>query len=235
MLEHALREDLNATSPRVMAVLRPIEVEIENWPEGKVDWIEAPYNPEEPEGPKRKVPMSHRLFIDRDDFMEVPPKKYFRLSPGTEVRLRWATIIKCTSVVKNAAGEIEKIICTYDPDAAGGQPKDGRKIKGTIHWVSAEHAKDAEVRLYDRLFKDEDAGIAEDFLSTLNPASLEILTGCKVEPSLAEAKTADRVQFERVGYFCVDTDSKADALVFNRTITLKDSWNAMVQKGKADA
>lgn len=234
LLEFALREDLNATSPRVMAVLKPIEVEIENWPEGKTEWIEAPYNPEEPDGPKRKVPMSRRIFIDKDDFMENPPKKYFRLSPGTEVRLRWATIIKCKEVVKNAAGDIQKIICTYDPDAAGGQPKDGRKIKGTIHWVSADHAKDAEVRLYDRLFKDEDAGIAEDFLSTLNPASLEILKGCKVEPSLAESKSGDRIQFERVGYFCVDPDSKPEALVFNRTITLKDSWNAMMQKGKTE-
>ena len=218
-----------------MAVLRPIEVEIENWPEGKTEWIEAPYDPEKPEGDKRKVPFGRRIFIDRDDFMENPPKKYFRLSPGTEVRLRWATIIKCKDVVKDAAGNIVKLVCTYDPDATGGQPKDGRKIKGTIHWVSAEHAKDAEVRLYDRLFSHEDPSHLENFLEAMNPNSLEVLTGCKVEPSLENARAADRMQFERLGYFCVDPDSKPGKLVFNRTITLKDTWGAMVQKGKTDA
>ena len=235
LLEHTLREDLNATTPRVMAVLRPILVEIENWPEGQVDWIDAPYDPEKPDGEKRKVPFGRRVFIERDDFMENPPKKYFRLSPGTEVRLRWATVIRCKEVVKNAAGEIEKVICTYDPNAKGGQPADGRKIKGTIHWVSAEHGKDAEVRLYDRLFSHEDPSHLENFLEAMNPNSLEVLKGCKVEPSLEHAKTLDRMQFERLGYFCVDYDSKPGALVFNRTITLKDTWSAMVQKGKTDA
>jgi glutaminyl-tRNA synthetase len=232
LLEHTLREDLNATSPRVMAVLRPLEIEIENWPEGKVEWIEAPYDPEKPEGPKRKVPMSRRVFIERDDFMEDPPKKFFRLAPGTEVRLRWATIIKCKDVVKDASGNVTKLVCTYDPDAVGGQPKDNRKIKGTIHWVSADHAKDAEVRLYDRLFKDENPTHAEDFLATLNPNSLEI-AHAKIEPSLETAKPLERVQFERLGYFCVDLDSKPGSLVFNRTITLKDTWSTLVQKGKA--
>lgn len=235
LLEHTLREDLNATSPRVMAVLRPILIEIENWPEGQVDWIDAPYDPEKPDGEKRKVPFGRRVFIERDDFMENPPKKYFRLAPGTEVRLRWATVIRCKEVVKNAAGEIEKVICTYDPNAKGGQPADGRKIKGTIHWVSAEHAQDAEVRLYDRLFSHEDPSHLENFLEAMNPNSLEVLKGSKVEPSLANAKTLDRMQFERLGYFCVDSDSKPGALVFNRTITLKDTWSAMVQKGKTDA
>jgi len=233
LLEHTLREDLNATSPRVMAVLRPLEIEIENWPEGKVDWIEAPYDPEKPDGPKRKVPFSRRVFIERDDFMEDPPKKFFRLAPGAEVRLRWATVIKCTRVEKDASGAITKLICSYDPEAAGGQPKDGRKIKGTIHWVSAEHAKTAEVRLYDRLFKDENPTHAENFLDALNPNSLETLRGCKVEPSLESVKSLERFQFERLGYFCVDPDSGPGGLVFNRTITLKDTWGAMVQKGKA--
>jgi glutaminyl-tRNA synthetase len=232
LLEHTLREDLNATSPRVMAVLRPLEVEIENWPEGKVEWIDAPYDPEKPEAGTRKVPLGRRVFIERDDFMENPPKKFFRLAPGAEVRLRWGTVIKCTKVDKDERGEPTKLVCTYDPEAVGGQPKDGRKIKGTIHWVSAEHALSAEVRLYDRLFKDENPTHAEDFLGTLNPNSLEVLRGCKLEPSLASAKALERVQFERLGYFCVDPDTKPGALVFNRTITLKDTWSALVVKGK---
>jgi glutaminyl-tRNA synthetase len=232
LFEHTLREDLNATSPRVMAVLRPLEIEIENWPEGKVDWIEAPYDPEKPDGPKRTVPFGRRVFIEQEDFMEDPPKKFFRLAPGTEVRLRWATIIKCKEVVKDEAGVIKKLVCTYDPDAVGGQPKDNRKIKGTIHWVSAEHALDAEARLYDRLFKVENPTHAENFLETLNPNSLEVIAHCKVEPSLASAKPLERVQFERVGYFCVDADSSAERLVFNRTISLKDTWSTLVQKGK---
>jgi len=234
LFEHTLREDLNATSPRVMAVLRPLEIEIENWPEGKVDWIEAPYDPEKPDGPKRKVPFSRRVFIEHDDFMEDPPKKFFRLAPGAEVRLRWATIVKCKEVVKDASGKIVKLICTYDPDATGGQPKDGRKIKGTIHWVSADHGKDAEVRLYDRLFKDENPTHAENFLDSLNPNSLEIVRA-KIEPSVESAKALERFQFERLGYFCVDPDSKPSAMIFNRTITLKDTWGAMVTKGKTDA
>ena len=235
LLEHTLREDLNATSPRVMAVLRPLEVEIENWPADKVEWIDAPYDAERPEAGTRKVPLGRRVFIERDDFMEDPPKKFFRLAPGAEVRLRWATVVKCKSVVKNERGEIAKLVCTYDPDAVGGQPKDGRKIKGTIHWVSADHAKTAEVRLYDRLFKDENPTHAENFLDSLNPSSLEVITDAKVEPSVEAAKALERFQFERLGYFCVDPDAKPGALVFNRTITLKDTWSTLVGKGKADA
>jgi glutaminyl-tRNA synthetase len=232
LLEHTLREDLNATSPRVMAVLHPLEVTIENWPEGKIEWMDAPYDQERSEAGTRKVPLTGKIFIDRDDFMEVPPKKFFRLAPGTEVRLRWATIIKCKDVKKDASGNVTGLICTYDPDAKGGQPADGRKIKGTIQWVSAEHALDAEVRLYDRLFKDENPTHAENFTDALNTNSLEVLEKCKVEPSVANAAVLDRFQFERIGYFCVDSDSKPGALVFNRTITLKDTWATMVQKGK---
>jgi glutaminyl-tRNA synthetase len=232
LFEHTLREDLNATSPRVMAVLRPLEIEIENWAADKVEWIDAPYDPEKPDGPKRKVPFSKRVWIERDDFMEDPPKKFFRLAPGTEVRLRWATVIKCKEVVKDANGAIAKLICTYDPEATGGQPKDGRKIKGTIHWVSADHAVDAEVRLYDRLFKDENPTHAENFLESLNPQSLETLEHCKVEPSLVSAKSLERFQFERLGYFCLDPDASSARLIFNRTITLKDTWSTLVQKNK---
>jgi glutaminyl-tRNA synthetase len=231
LFEHTLREDLNATSPRVLAVLHPLEVEIENFPEGRVDWIEAPYDPEKPDGPKRRVPLTRRIYIEHDDFMESPPKKFFRLAPGAEVRLRWGTVIRCKEVVKNPSGEITKIVCTYDRDAVGGQPKDGRKIKGTIHWVSADHAKDAEVRLYDRLFKDENPTHLDDFLTALNPESLTVRQA-KVEPSLETAKPGERFQFERVGYFSVDDDSKPTALVFNRTINLRDTWGALVQKGK---
>jgi glutaminyl-tRNA synthetase len=233
LFEHTLREDLNATSPRVMAVLHPLEVEIENFPEGTVEWIDAPYDPEKPEAGTRKVPLSKHIYIEHDDFMETPPKKFFRLAPGAEVRLRWATIIKCKDVVKDASGAITKLVCTYDPDAVGGQPKDGRKIKGTIHWVSKEHAKDAEVRLYDRLFTVENPTHKDDFLTALNPHSLEVLAHCKVEPSLETSNPGDRVQFERLGYFAVDDSSKPTALVFNRTITLRDTWGALVQKGKA--
>jgi len=234
LLEHTLREDLNATSPRVMAVLRPLKLTIQNWPEDEVQWIDAPYDPEKPEGPSRKVPLSRTVWIERDDFMESPPKKFFRLAPGAEVRLRWATIVKCVDVKKDASGQVVEVICTYDPAAKGGQPADGRKIKGTIHWVSAAHAAEAEVRLYDRLFKHEDPSHLENFLEALNPDSLEVLRGCRVEPSLANAESLSRWQFERLGYFCVDPDSKPGALVFNRTITLKDTWSAMVKRGGHD-
>jgi glutaminyl-tRNA synthetase len=233
LFEHTLREDLNATSPRVMAVLHPLEVEIENFPDGKVEWVDALYDPEKPDGPKRKVPFSKHVYIEKDDFMESPPKKFFRLAPGTEVRLRWATIIKCKDVIKDSRGEVTKLVCTYDPDAIGGQPKDNRKIKGTIHWVSKQHAKDAEVRLYDRLFTEENPTHLEDFLAALNPHSLEVLERCKVEPSLETSKPGERFQFERLGYFAVDDASTPASLVFNRTITLRDTWGALVQKGKA--
>ncbi len=228
LLEHALREDLNARSPRVMAVLRPLKVVIENFAEGRVETFDAPFDPEKPEGPSRKVPLTRVLYVEREDFMEVPAKKWFRLAPGQEVRLRYACLITCTSVVKNEAGEVTELRCTWDPASLGGAAPDGRKVKGTIHWVSAEHAVTAEVRLYDRLFreenplKDKDA----DFTQFINPGSLEILAGCRLEPSLATAKPLDRLQFERLGYFCVDSDSKPEALVFNRTISLRDSWAA---------
>jgi len=226
LLEHSLREDLNATSPRVMAVLKPLKIVLDNFPEGQVDDLVAPYDPEKPEGPSRKVPLTRELYIERDDFAEIPPKKWFRLAPGQEVRLRYACIIRCNEVIKNDAGEVVELRCTWDPNSRGGNAADGRKIKGTIHWVSAAQSVAAEVRVYDRLFnvenplKDKDV----DFKTHLNPGSLEVLTGCRLEPSLAGAKEGDKVQFERLGYFCVDSDSKPGALVFNRTISLKDSW-----------
>ena len=232
LLEHALREHLNATSPRVLAVLRPLKIVLDNFPEGRTDELIAPYDPERPDGPTRKVPFSRVLYIERDDFAEVPAKKWFRLAPGQEVRLRYACIVRCTEIVKDASGEVTEVHCAWDPNSQGGNPADGRKIKGTIHWVSAAHAVDAEARLYDRLFrvenpvKDKDV----DWKTHLNPNSLETLTGCKVEPSLAEATEGDRFQFERIGYFCVDRDSKPGKVVFNRTISLKDSWAAQASK-----
>jgi glutaminyl-tRNA synthetase len=231
LLEHALREHLNATSPRVMAVLRPLKVVLTNFPEGHAEELVAPYDPERPDGPSRKVPLSREIFIERDDFAEKPHKKWFRLAPGQEVRLRYACIIRCNEVVKDSAGEIVELRCTWDPDSHGGNAADGRKVRGTLHWVSARHAVRAEVRLYDRLFRtenplqDKDA----DFKTQLNPESLSALYECRVEPSLSGAGPLDRFQFERLGYFCVDQDSKPDALVFNRTISLKDSWAAQVK------
>jgi glutaminyl-tRNA synthetase len=228
LLEHALREHLNATSPRVMAVLKPLKVVLDNFPEGRVDELEAPYDPEKPEGPTRKVPFSRVLYIEQDDFAEQPAKKWFRLAPGQEVRLRYACVVRCTEVVKDAAGNVSEVHCTWDPNSQGGQPADGRKIKGTLHWVSAAHALSAEVRLYDRLFavenpqKDKDV----DWKTHLNPKSLEVIAGCRLEPSLAGAREADRFQFERLGYFCVDRESGPTKLVFNRTVSLKDSWAA---------
>ncbi|RYE75546.1 MAG: glutamine--tRNA ligase, partial [Myxococcales bacterium] len=225
LLEHAVRENLNATSPRVMAVLRPLRVVIENWPEEKVVEFDSPYDPEKPDGPSRKVPMGRVVYIERDDFMEVAAKKWFRLAPGAEVRLRYACIIKCREVIKDASGQVTELRCTWDEASLGGTPADGRKIKGTLHWVSAAHGVQAEVRLYDRLFKAENPmGGEGDLYQHLNPASLEVLRDAIVEPSLAGAAAFDRVQFERLGYFCVDPDTRPGALVFNRTITLKDTW-----------
>jgi glutaminyl-tRNA synthetase len=233
LLEHAVRDDLNATSPRVLGVLRPLKLTLENFPEGETIEVDAPYNGELPEWGSRKLKLSRELYIEREDFMLTPVKGWFRLSPGAEVRLRYGCIIKCTDVVKDAAGEVVEVRGTWDPDSLGGQPKDGRKVKGTIHWVSAKHAVDAEVRLYDRLFTVEDPmseALEGPFTKHLNPASLEVLPGAKVEASLAGAAVGARYQFERMGYFCVDTASKPGALVFNRTISLKDGWAKQTQK-----
>jgi glutaminyl-tRNA synthetase len=242
LLEHCVREDLNKRVPRVMAVLRPLKVVIENYPEGQTEEFDAVNNPEDPSAGTRKVPFSRVLYIEQDDFREVPPPKYFRLTPGREVRLRAAYFIKCMSVVKDATGAVTEVRCTYDPATRGGDAPDGRKVKATIHWVSAAHAVDVEVRLYDHLFlkpDPDDAPEGSDWKSNLNPKSLETLTGCKLEPSLASAKLGDRYQFERLGYFCVDPDSGeargegrgGRSLVFNRTATLRDEWARIQKKG----
>jgi len=230
LLEHAIRDDLNIRVPRVFGVLDPVKVIISNYPEGKVEEMEIENNPEDPGMGSRKVPFSNELFIEREDFMENPPHKYFRLAPGTEVRLKGAYIIKCESFKKNEkSGLIEEICCTYDPATRSGGETAGRKVKGTLHWVSAQHAVNAEVRLYDRLFDHEDpAGQKDDdYRKFLNPDSLKILTGCKVEPSLASVKPLEKFQFQRVGYFCADYDSMPEHLVFNRTVSLKDTWAKM--------
>ena len=225
-LEHAIRDDLNKRSPRVMAVLRPLRVVIENYPENTMEELEAVNNPEDPAVGTRKVPFSRVLYIEQDDFRENPPKKFFRLAPGREVRLRYAYFITCKEVVKDAAGNIVELRCTYDPATRGGDAPPGKPSpKATLHWVSAAHSLPAEVRLYDRLFDEE----RPDNDSPINPNSLDVLTSCQVEPSLKDAKSLDRFQFERLGYFCLDPDSKPNALVFNRTVTLKDTW-AKIEK-----
>ena len=227
MLEHFVREDLNKHAPRVMAVLRPLRVVIDNYPEGQTEEMEAVNNPEDPGAGSRKVPFSRVLYIEQDDFREDPPKGYYRLSPGREVRLRYGYFITCTSVVKDDQGKVVEVRCSYDPATRGGNAPDGRKVKSTIHWVSAEHAIDVEARLYDNLFIKEDPGQVEegkDFTASLNPNSLEVLPHAKAEPSLARAAAGERFQFERLGYFCVDPDSTGTKPVFNRTVALKDSW-----------
>src|SRR5207302_549421 len=237
MLEHVVREDLNKHAPRVMAVLRPLKVVIDNYPENQVEEMDAVNNPEDPAAGTRRVPFSRVLYIEQDDFREHPPKQYFRLSPGREVRLRYAYFVKCTEVVKNEKGEPIEVHCTYDPATRGGNtPPDGRKVKATIHWVSAAHAIDAEVRLYDTLFSKEDPNQTEegkDFTSNLNPNSLDVISHAKVEPSLLKAAIGNRYQFERLGYFCVDRDSAPAKLVFNRTVALKDTW-AKLEKGQRE-
>ena len=230
LLEHAIRDDLNARASRVLAVLRPLKVVIENYPEDQVEHLDAVNNPEDPDAGSRQVPFSRELYIERDDFMEDPPKKFFRLAPGREVRLRYGYFITCTEVVKDEAGEVVELRCTYDPETRGGQSPDGRKVKGTIHWVSARHAVEAEVRLYEHLFTSERPDEEADFLSTLNPDSLEVVADAKVEPSLADARPGERFQFERLGYFAVDPDSEPGSPVFNRTVSLRDTW-AKVNKG----
>jgi glutaminyl-tRNA synthetase len=225
LLEYCVREELNRSAPRVMAVLRPLKVVLLNYPEHQVEELDAVNNPEDPEAGLRPAPFSRELYIERDDFMEDPPKKFFRLAPGREVRLRYAYFIKCVEVVKDARGEIVELHCTYDPETKGGYAPDGRKVKATLHWVSAPHSLPAEVRLYDRLFTTPEPGAdTGNFLDDLNPDSLTTLTACRVEPSLAGAQPGERFQFERLGYFCVDPDSRPGALVFNRTVTLKDAW-----------
>ena len=227
LLEHCVRDNLNLSANRVMAVLNPLLLVIDNYPEDQVEQLEAINNPEDETAGKRSVPFSNVLYIEKDDFIENPPKKYFRLSPGNEVRLRYGYYVKCTHVVKDANDEILEVHCTYDPETRGGYSPDGRKVKGTIHWVSAQHALAAEIRLYDRLFNTSDPDNTEEgktFLDNLNPNSLTILPGCKVEPSLRNSLPGDRFQFERQGYFCADLDSTQDSLVFNRTVSLKDSW-----------
>ncbi len=236
LLEHCLREDLNKRTPRVMAVLRPLRLVIENYPEGQVEELEAINNPEDESAGTRRVPFSRVLYVERDDFREDPPKKWFRLAPGREVRLKHAYYVTCTEVVKDEKGEVVELRCTYDPASRGGWTEDGRKVRGTLHWVSAAHALDAEVRLYDYLFTTPDpaevlkAGSFEEYI---NPHSLEVLTGCKVEPSLAGAEPGSRYQFLRLGYFCVDPDTKPGHLVFNRTIGLRDTWAKIEKAQKA--
>jgi glutaminyl-tRNA synthetase len=232
LLEHCLREDLNRRAPRVMAVLRPVKLVIDNYPEGQVEQMEAVNNPEDPDAGTRLVPFSRELWIESDDFRETPPKGYYRLYPGNEVRLRYGYIVRCTGCVKDAQGNVIEVHCTYDPETRGGNTPDGRKVKSTIHWVSVAHAFDAEVRLYDTLFTKPDPDDAEpgkDWTSNLNPNSLEVVEGCKMEPSLASARPGDRFQFERLGYFCVDPDTTPERMVFNRTVGLRDTW-AKVEK-----
>ncbi len=232
LLEHFVRKDLNLTSQRVMGVLRPLKVVIDNYPEDHVDELDAVNNPEDESAGMRKVPFSKVIYIEQGDFMEDPPKKFFRLSPGKEVRLRYAYFITCNSVVKDDDGNVVELHCTYDPETRGGDAPDGRKVKATLHWVSAAHALDAEIRLYDHLFTKEnpsDVGEDEDWLDGVNPDSLEVLQGCKIEPSLAGLPVGARVQFERQGYFCIDQDTTEDKLVINRTLSLRDTW-AKIQK-----
>jgi glutaminyl-tRNA synthetase len=232
LLEHSVREHLNRTAQRAMAVLRPLKVVIDNYPEGQVEEMDLMNNPEDPGAGTRKVPFSKELWIERDDFMEEPPRKFFRLAPGREVRLRSAYYITCTGVEKDADGQIGALRCTYDPATRGGGSPDGRKVKGTLHWVSAAHAIDAEVRLYDHLFSRPDPDEVEPgrtWLDNINPKSLETLNGCMVEPALAGAAPGSRFQFERQGYFCVDPNTAPDRPVFNRTVTLRDTW-AKIQK-----
>jgi glutaminyl-tRNA synthetase len=238
LLEHCIREELNRTAPRVMAVLNPLRVVIENYPEGQTEEVDAINNPEDDSAGTRKLPFSRVLYIERDDFMENPPSKFYRLAPGREVRLRYAYFIRCEDVVKDDKGEIVELRCTYDPETKGGSAPDGRKVRATLHWVSADHALDAEVRLYDHLFtkvNPNDVEEGEDWKANINPDSLEVLHYAKVEPSLKNAEAGSRYQFERQGYFCVDSvDSSSEKLVFNRTVSLRDTWARIQQQGKAE-
>ncbi len=235
LLEHCIRDDLNKTSGRVMGVLNPLKVIIDNYPDGKTEYLEAVNNPEDSSYGTREVPFSKELYIEQGDFIEEPPKKFYRLAPGREVRLRYAYFITCTDVVKNDAGEIVELHCTYDPATKGGNAPDGRKVKATLHWVSAKHSLNAEVRLYETLFTKEnpdDTPAGKDFTESLNPKSLEIIKSCKIEPSVKDAKPLDRFQFERKGYFCLDTDSSPEKIIFNRTVPLRDKWAKILKQKK---
>jgi len=232
-MEYCLREDLNRRAPRVMGVIRPLKLVIDNYPEGRVEEFDAVNNPEDLSAGTRKVPFSRELYIEQEDFMEVPPPKYFRLTPGREVRLRYAYLVTCTGVVKNDKGEVTEVHCTYDPATRGGDAPDGRRVKSTLHWVSAQHAVEAEVRLYDHLFTKEDptdVSEGDNYMDYVNPNSLETLTGCKLEPALAGAKSGSMFQFERLGYFIVDPDTAEGKLVFNRTVTLRDTWGKIQKR-----
>ena len=234
LLENCVREDLNEKAPRVMAVLRPLRVIIDNYPEGQVEEFDCPYHPQKSEMGSRKVPFTRELYIEQEDFMENPPRKYYRLAPGREVRLRYGYFVKCVNVVKDHnTGEVREVHCTFDPATRSGFAPDGRKVDATIHWVSAVHSLPAEVRLYDRLFSvPNPLKEGTDFIEFLNPKSVEILMNCRMEPSLKETVPGDKFQFERLGYFCVDPDSSADTIVFNRTVTLRDTWAKIAEKKK---
>lgn len=231
LLEHCLREDLNQRAPRTMAVLRPLKVVIENYPEGKVEMLEALNNPQDPSAGTRLIPFSREIYIEQEDFMENPPRKFYRLAPGREVRLRFAYFITCTDVIKDDDGNIVELRCTYDPETKGGSAPDGRKVRATMHWVSAEHSLPAEVRIYDHLFTKEDPNEG-DLYENVNPNSLEVLTNVRVEPGMKDVKPEDKFQFERQGYFCVDKDSTKERLVFNQTVPLRDTWAKMQKKRK---
>jgi glutaminyl-tRNA synthetase len=235
LLEHHVREDLNKRADRVMGVLNPLRVVIENYPDDLVEEMDAVNNPEDPNAGSRKVPFSKVLYIEQDDFREDPPKQFFRLAPGREVRLRYGYFITCVSAVKDEAGNVVELRCTYDPASRGGNSPDGRKVKSTIHWVSAAHAVDSDVRLYETLFTKEnpnEVDEGQDFTANLNPNSLQVLTNCKLEPSIRGAEPGRRYQFERLGYFCVDKDSTAERPAFNRTVGLRDAWAKIEQRGK---
>jgi glutaminyl-tRNA synthetase len=229
LMQSIIREDLNQRAPRVMAVLDPIKLVIENYPEGQIEELEAENNPEDESAGSRVIPFSRELYIEREDFMEDPPKKFFRLGPGREVRLKHAYYVTCTDVVKNDSGQITEVRCTYDPQSRGGWTDDGRKVRGTLHWVSAAHAIEAEVRLYDHLFAAPTPDEADDYIEHINPDSLQIIPSAKVEPTLEGATSGDRYQFLRMGYFVVDPDSAPGRLVFNRTLPLRDTWAKIQQ------
>ncbi len=237
LLEHFIRQELNRTAMRVMGVLDPLPVVITNYPEGETEWLDAVNNPEDESAGSRPVPFSRNLYIDRDDFMEDPPRRFYRMAPGREVRLRWGFFVRCEEVIKNEQGEIVALHCTYDPETRGGYAPDGRKVRGTVHWVSADHAVPAEVRLYDRLFNVEnpyDVPEGQDYMASLSPNSLTVLDSVQLEPGALDLDVGQTVQFERKGYFCLDPDSAGDGLVFNRTISLRDSWAKMQAPGRKE-